>query len=242
MQISCLWTKLCCFHRFSNIETLTKLASFSINTIYANTLIQASYILTLKPLKRLISSLLTWFMLIDQLRRPWPFTWHDLITSHITWPGLWMFKGPLRNMTPWPWPDLVTYFYTSAYKRQYTVQISRPCTGICSFRIFFNFETITKLPSFSINIIYANRSINGSLTYHLAWPHDVTHPVTSIMDVQMDHAKFDHVTLTWPGDPLLHICLQKGVYSANITSMHWIILFSQIFQLWNPYKTAFIQY
>ena len=63
-------------------------------------------------------------MLIHWLRWPWHFTCHDLIMSHITWPWLWMFKRPMQNLTPWLWPDTLTYFYTSAYKRQQTVQMN----------------------------------------------------------------------------------------------------------------------
>ena len=179
-------------------------------------------------------------MLIDRLKGLWPFTWCDLITSHITWPRLWMFKGPMRNLTQWPWPDLVTYFYTSPYEMQYTVQMSCPCTALCSFHRILKFETLTTLPSYRINIIYANRSIKGSLTFDLTWPHYVTHHMTSITDVQRAHAKFDPLTLIWPGDLLLHICLQNAAYSANVMTMHCIMLFSQILQVWNPHKIAFI--
>ena len=76
----------------------------------------------------------------------------------------------------------------------------------------FNFQALTKLPSFNINIIDANRSIKGTLTFHLTWPHYITNHMTLIIGDQNAHAKFDPVTLMWPSDPLLHNFL--AVYST----------------------------
>ena len=87
-------------------------------------LIKGSYpiftdIPTWKPLQNHLHSVLTKSMLIYQSGWPHPLTQNDLITSHIICHP-WMLKGIMWNLTLWPWPNLVAYFYTSACKRQFT--------------------------------------------------------------------------------------------------------------------------
>ena len=180
-------------------------------------------------------------MLKDQLRRPWPFTWIDLVTSNTTWPHLRMFKEPVQNLTLWPWRDPVTYFSPFPYPSDYTTQVSRWDLKRCWRYKGFIISFVTTLYEY-ISIIYANRSIKVTLTFHVTWLYYVTHHVTSFIDVPRACVKFDNVSLTWPGDLLLHICPPKTLCSSAIMSIYWIVLFSHIPQVWNPYNTSFIHY
>ena len=154
--MSCLCIEVHHFQTHPRSETLTKPPSFRINIIYAN-----------RSIKGTLTCHLTWphyvthhvISIMDVQRAHVKF---DPVT--LTWPGD---------------PRL-----TSAYKRRHTMQISCLYTELCCFHTFFNSETLTKLPSFKINIsIYANRSNKGTLTFHLTWPHYVTLYVTLIIDV-----------------------------------------------------------
>ena len=144
-------------------------------------------------------------------------------------------KGPCEI-----WPrdiDLIWWPTFTHLPKRGSIQFKCPFTELCSFRRFFNFESLTKLSSFNINIVYAKRSL---------WPftwHDLITPHTTWPQLWMFKGLMQNLTLwPWPDDPFFYNCLQKAAYSANMTPMHWNMLFLHIFQLWNPYKTAFIQY